>query len=91
MFAAKIIIHPKPTVNDPQGQTITGALHQLEFTTVESVRVGKYIVIRVDEDDENLGAEKIHEMCKKMLSNPIIEDYEFILERINSDNKIEPD
>ena len=48
MFLAKVYVTLKPTVNDPQGLTIKGGLHSLGFESVESVRAGKYMEIRVD-------------------------------------------
>ena len=84
MFLAKIFITPIPTVNDPQGQTILGGLRQLGFSTVGSVRVGKFITVRVDEDREETAELKVKEMCEMLLANPVIEDYRFELERVDS-------
>ena len=82
MYLARVVVRLKATVNDPQGQTIRGSLHQLGFSNVDGVRVGKHIVIRLDEDDEAKAAAKVEEMCDKLLANPIIEEYEFELERV---------
>jgi len=48
MFLARVYVTLKPTVNDPQGLTIRGGLHSLGFDSVESVRAGKYLEIRLD-------------------------------------------
>ena len=80
MYLAKIYITLKPTVNDPQGLTIKGALHNLGFGSVEDVRAGKYIEIRIDENDREKAKEQINEMCRKLLANPVIENYRFELE-----------
>jgi len=82
MYLAKIYITLKPTVNDPQGLTIKGALHQLGFTLVEDVRAGKYMEIRINEDDNSKATKQVNEMCQKLLANPIIEKYRFEMERI---------
>ena len=82
MYLARVFISLKPTVNDPQGKTIQGGLSQLGFDTVQSVRAGKYMEIRLDEDSENGASEKISEMCDKLLANPIIENYRFELEKV---------
>ena len=82
MYLAKIYITLKPTVNDPQGLTIKGALHQLGFTLVEDVRAGKYIEVRINEEDNNRANKQVNEMCQKLLANPIIEKYRFELEII---------
>ena len=81
MYLAKVFISLKPTINDPEGQTIHGGLRQLGFETVRSVRAGKYITVRLDEDDEANAASAIREMCDKLLANPVIEDYRFELEQ----------
>ena len=80
MFLAKVYVTLKPTVNDPQGLTIRGGLHSLGFETVETVRAGKYLEIRVAEPDRAKAEEQVHEMCRQLLANPIIEDYRLELE-----------
>jgi len=82
MYLAKIYITLKPTVNDPQGLTIKGALHNLGFTEVATVRMGKYIEVKVEENDQNGARERVSEMCGKLLANPVIENYAFELEEI---------
>ena len=84
MYLAKIYITLKPTVNDPQGLTIKGALHNLGFATVNSVRAGKYLEIRIDENDLTKAQSQIQEMCHKLLANPVIENYSFELEEIST-------
>ena len=80
MYLAKVYVTLKPTVNDPQGLTIKGALHNLSFTPVEDVRAGKYIEIRIQESDLKKARKQIDEMCRKLLANPVIENYRFELE-----------
>ena len=82
MFLAKVFISLKPTVSDPQGQTIAGGLRQLGFDTVSGVRAGKYMEVRLADDEEDEAARKVTEMCDKLLANPIIEDFRFELERV---------
>jgi phosphoribosylformylglycinamidine synthase len=82
MYLAKVYITLKPTVNDPQGLTIKGALHNLGFASVEDVRAGKYIEIRIDENDFDKAKVQMNEMCRKLLANPVIENYSFDLEKV---------
>lgn len=82
MYLAKIYITLKPTVNDPQGLTIKGALHHLGFSSVDDVRAGKYIEIRINEEDSNKANKQASEMCYKLLANSVIENYRFELENI---------
>ncbi|UCH51415.1 MAG: phosphoribosylformylglycinamidine synthase subunit PurS [Chloroflexota bacterium] len=81
MYLAKVYVTLKPTVNDPQGLTIKGALHNLGFASVEDVRAGKYIEVRVKESDPKKAHIQIDEMCRKLLANPVIENYRFDLEK----------
>jgi phosphoribosylformylglycinamidine synthase PurS subunit len=82
MYLAKIYVTLKPTVNDPQGLTVRGGLHSLGFENVQSVRVGKYMEVRLDRADRAKAEEQVREMCHKLLANPVIEDYRFELEDI---------
>ncbi|RLC94375.1 MAG: phosphoribosylformylglycinamidine synthase [Chloroflexi bacterium] len=83
MFKAKVYVSLKPTVNDPQGLTIRGALHGLGFDRVNSVRAGKYLEIMVNEEDQARAEAQVDEMCRKVLANPVIETYHFELERVS--------
>ncbi len=80
MYLARVYVTLKPTVNDPQGLTIRGALHSLGFADVESVRAGKYLEVSLDAKDRKKAEKQLTEMCRKLLANPVIEDYRFELE-----------
>ena len=82
MYLARIFISLKPTVNDPQGLTIRDSLRELGFDSVESVRAGKYMEVRVDEDIEATAITQVEGMCDKLLANPVIEEYRYELERV---------
>ena len=70
----------KPGVLDPQGKAIAGALHRLGYTAVSDVRAGKLIRIVVDTGDAAAAKEIGAQMAAKLLANPVIEDYEIVLE-----------
>ncbi len=76
MAKARVIITPKKSIMDAQGQTIKNALHSLGYTGVGSVRMGKVLEVEVDA----AAAGQLDEMCQKLLANPIIEDYRIELE-----------
>ncbi len=80
MFLARVYVTLKPVVNDPQGLTIRGALHSLGFTGVDSVRAGKYMEVHVDAADLAAADAQVAEMCRKLLANPVIEDFRFEIE-----------
>jgi phosphoribosylformylglycinamidine synthase PurS subunit len=81
MYLAKVYVTLKPTVNDPQGLTIKGALHMLGFKAVDEVRAGKYIEIKIQETNREKASSEVQEMCKKLLANPVIENFRFELEQ----------
>ena len=76
-YLARVDITLKPAVNDPQGNTILDALHSLGFGEVGAVRAGKYMEIRLNAADRGKAEEQVTEMCKKLLANPVIEDFRF--------------
>jgi phosphoribosylformylglycinamidine synthase PurS subunit len=82
MYLAKVYITLKPTVNDPQGLTIKGALHNLGFNSVEDVRAGKYIEVKIAEKNIDTARKQIDDICRKLLANPVIENYRFDLEEV---------
>ena len=81
MYLAKIFVTLKPSVSDPEGLTILGGLQSLGFNTVNGVRSGKYMEIRLEEGSESVASASVDEMCSKLLANPIVEDYRFELHK----------
>lgn len=79
MLKAEIYITLKKTVADPQGLTVKHALESLGYKEVEDVRMGKLIHIKLRLNDKKSAQKKLDEMCKKLLANPIIEEYSFKL------------
>ena len=82
MWLARIHVTLKPVVNDPPGLAVMGGLHQLGYTGVESVRLGKYLEVRLDAADEAAAGQQVNEMCRRLLANPVIEDYRYTLEAV---------
>ena len=74
----KVIITLKEGVLDPQGKAIQQTLNSMNFPQVKSVRQGKYFDIEVNESDESKAKSQVEEMCKKLLANLVIEDYEIL-------------
>lgn len=82
MFLAKVYVTLKSTVNDPQGLTIKGALHNLGFSQVQEVRAGKFIEIKIDETNLDKAGSEVENMCRKLLANTVIENFRFELEQL---------
>ena len=74
----KVIVTLKNGVLDPQGKAIQQTLNGMGFSNVNEVRQGKYFVIEINENEESKAKSKVDEMCKKLLSNMVIEDYKII-------------
>ena len=75
MYLARVYVTLKPTVNDPQGLTVMGGLHSLGFESVEEVRVGKFLEVKLNEMDRASAEAAAVEMCDRLLANPVIEQY----------------
>jgi len=75
VMKVKIIVMPKAAVLDPQGNAVRDAMRHLGMPEVRSVRIGKYMEIDVDGKNGELEA-RLHRLCRDLLSNPVIEDYE---------------
>jgi len=73
-----VIVTLKKDVLDPQGKTIKKALEGMSFKNVNDVRQGKYFEINIDEKIQKKAEEKVEEMCKKLLTNLVIENYKII-------------
>ncbi len=82
MFEAKIHVTLKKSVLDPQGDTVRSGLASLGFSTVQDCRIGKFMVIRLNETDPHAAKAKVDEMCRKLLANPVIEEYIFQISEV---------
>jgi phosphoribosylformylglycinamidine synthase PurS subunit len=75
MLKAEVYVTLKKTVVDPQGLVIKHALESLGFSGISDVRCGKIISLSMNLKDRAKAEKEIQAMCKKLLTNPIIEDY----------------
>ena len=73
----KIFVSLKRGVLDPQGKAIERSLHSLGYGEAHNVRVGKYLELDIDSDSRESAESRIHQMCDKLLANPVIEDFRF--------------
>ena len=77
---AKVIVMPKAAVLDPQGNAVRDAMRHLGMPEVRSVRIGKYMEIEIEGQDGELES-RLHQLCRDLLSNPVIEDYELLKDK----------
>jgi phosphoribosylformylglycinamidine synthase subunit PurS len=79
---ARVIVTPKPVVNDPQGITVKQGLATLGFREVEEVRVGKYIEVSMEAETMHEARERVEAMCRQLLANNVIEDFHFEVDQV---------
>jgi phosphoribosylformylglycinamidine synthase len=71
---ARVLIRPKAGILDPQGEAVQRALPALGFDGVANVHVGRLVELDVED------ASRLESMCEKLLANPLVEDYEIVLD-----------
>ena len=76
---ARVLVRPKAGILDPQGQAVERALPALGFEGVSNVHVGRLIELDVEDPRQ------LPEMCERLLSNPLIEDYEITVPDARAD------
>ena len=82
MVKVQVYVTLKEGVLDPQGSAIQNALHTMEYKEVKSVQTGKFIELEIEKTTDL--EKRIEEMCEKLLSNPVIEDYTYTIEEVVS-------
>ena len=75
-FTFEVLVSLKDGLLDPQGKAVEGSLPAMGFDNVEGVRVGKHIRLTLDAPDEAAARAQVREMATRVLSNPVIEEYE---------------
>ncbi len=78
-YSLEIRIKPRPGLLDPEGKAIHHALHSLGWNEVDEVRVGKVLYLDLDADSDEAAAEAATVMCRKLLANPVTEDFEVVV------------
>ena len=80
IMKARVFVTLKPSVFDPQGQTIADALHSMGYSGVGDVRQGKYFELEVAAQSSDQARALASEVADKLLANPVIEDYTVVLD-----------
>lgn len=74
----EVLVSLKPGLSDPQGKAVEGSLPALGWTNVSNVRVGKHIDVTVEAESHMAAREQVEEMARRLLSNPVIEDFQIL-------------
>lgn len=78
-YTAEINVMPHKALLDPQGKTVGANLQKLGLSALSEVRIGKHITLEVESDSKEQAEAMVKEACEKLLINPIMEGYEFVL------------
>lgn len=81
MYKVKVYVTLRESVLDPQGAAVKGSLQTMGYKAVEDVRIGRYMELAVHKSDRDID-EVVKEMCEKLLTNPVIEDYRYEVEEV---------
>lgn len=81
-YKAAINITLRPSILDPQGSAALKSLKSLNYTNVESVRIGKFMEVVVDAPDAASAEKMIRDLCQVLLTNPVMEDYTLTLTEV---------
>ncbi|MFK2826065.1 phosphoribosylformylglycinamidine synthase subunit PurS [Bacillus sp. B190/17] len=79
MYKVKVFVTLRESVLDPQGKAVQQSLTNLGYEGVQDVRIGKYMELAIDGDHQEV-EKTVQEVCEKLLSNPVIEDYRYEIE-----------
>jgi phosphoribosylformylglycinamidine synthase PurS subunit len=82
MYLARIIVTLRPSILDPQGKAVEHAIGTMNIGAFKDVRIGKYIEMKLDAADETTAQAATDEVCRKLLANPVMEDYRFELVKL---------
>lgn len=79
-YRLEVLVKPRPGLLDPQGKAIHHSLNSLGWDGVEDVRVGKAIYVDLEAGSADEARAAVEEMCRKLLANPVTEDFEVSVE-----------
>lgn len=78
-YTAHITVTLRKAILDVQGKAVEQALHSLHMPSLGNVRIGKHIELSVSAVDEESASASVRQACDKLLTNPVMEDYQFTL------------
>ena len=81
-YKAEIDIMPHEALLDPQGKAVSNSMSNVGLPEIDGVRIGKHICLFVEANNKDIAEQKVNEACEKILSNQIMETYEFKITEI---------
>ncbi len=83
MFKARVMIKRRKTILDPQGKAVEIGAKHLGLNNIKNTRIDKLIEFDIDTNNRKAAEDEVNDYCKKLLANPIMEDYEFTLVEVS--------
>jgi phosphoribosylformylglycinamidine synthase len=83
MFKSRIIVQLRKSILDPQGKAVEHGVHSLGYQQAKNVRIGKFIEMEIDAANESEAGRMTEEVCKKLLANPVMEDFTYTIEKVS--------
>ncbi|MDG2426496.1 MAG: phosphoribosylformylglycinamidine synthase subunit PurS [Flavobacteriales bacterium] len=83
-FHAAIDIMPLPSLLDPQGKAVSNNMSNVGLPQIGEVRIGKHITLTVEADDAEAARALVSQACEKLLANPIMEGFTFMIEEVET-------
>jgi len=84
MYKAVVIVKRRPSILDPQGKAVEKGAQLLGFNNVKNTRIGKFIEFFIDVKERDKAEKEVKLYCEKLLSNPIMEDFEYNLDEVKN-------
>lgn len=85
MFSAKIKVTLRKSILDPQGKAVEHSIQSMGFSSIADTRIGKFIELKIDTSSEEEARLVTDEICRKLLANPVMEDYSFDISTMNGE------
>ncbi|MCM1531237.1 MAG: phosphoribosylformylglycinamidine synthase subunit PurS [Bacteroides sp.] len=80
-YKAEVNVMPLKALLDPQGKAVEARLHNMGVKDAGNIRIGKHITLEVEAADQKKAAAIVEKACKDLLHNPIMESYEYKIEK----------
>ena len=77
-YTFEVLVRLRPGLLDPQGKAVEGSLPAMGWTNVTGVRVGRHVELTIESEDEATARAQVEEMARRLLSNPVIEDFQVL-------------
>jgi len=74
---------PLDALLDPQGKAVTNSMKNIGLSEIDGVRIGRHVRLFVEASSKEVAEQKVEEACKKLLSNQIMESYNFSVSQVN--------